>query len=71
MVAIEVRPVPSKSNLQASSAPNEPKSSRGGMNDTLLVLLATLVFLAVVWLYAVHRLYINHINDPVSLVRDD
>jgi len=41
------------------------------MNDTLLVLLATLVFLAVVWLYAVHRLYINHINDPVSLVRDD
>eukprot|EP00199_Chlamydomonas_sp_CCMP681_P007731 CAMPEP_0119101724 /NCGR_PEP_ID=MMETSP1180-20130426/701_1 /TAXON_ID=3052 ORGANISM="Chlamydomonas cf sp, Strain CCMP681" /NCGR_SAMPLE_ID=MMETSP1180 /ASSEMBLY_ACC=CAM_ASM_000741 /LENGTH=72 /DNA_ID=CAMNT_0007085891 /DNA_START=167 /DNA_END=385 /DNA_ORIENTATION=+ len=39
----------------------------GGVRDTLLIATALLVFLMTVWLWGVHKLYLNHSNDADGL----
>ncbi|KAF5829111.1 hypothetical protein DUNSADRAFT_16529 [Dunaliella salina] len=41
------------------------EQKKATFNESLLVALGVIVFLAVVWLYAVHRLYIDHIDNPL------
>eukprot|EP00200_Dunaliella_tertiolecta_P004639 CAMPEP_0202353332 /NCGR_PEP_ID=MMETSP1126-20121109/9141_1 /ASSEMBLY_ACC=CAM_ASM_000457 /TAXON_ID=3047 /ORGANISM="Dunaliella tertiolecta, Strain CCMP1320" /LENGTH=85 /DNA_ID=CAMNT_0048945671 /DNA_START=59 /DNA_END=316 /DNA_ORIENTATION=+ len=59
-----------KTSRQGSSG-NKPTFSireeqkKTTFNESLLVALGVIVFLAVVWLYAVHRLYIDHIENPL------
>ncbi|KAL6748364.1 hypothetical protein V8C86DRAFT_3114784 [Haematococcus lacustris] len=48
---------------QAESKPKGSDERKRGVGETLLVCFCIIVFMGLVWMYAVHQLYFNHLHD--------